>query len=131
MNDASIQLTVFLFHLETCGGFVVAVASIAFLLVGFIRTRLWGFLLLAISSGGFLFQLAFRYVAFLRAYELPPALKIAATAIYFLSCCILDRNDCPRFRRAEGSEGSTFSGTANGLTKRCSRRLARLFPLLS
>jgi hypothetical protein len=42
MNDASIQLTVFLFHLETCGEFVVAVASIAFLLVGFYSHQIVG-----------------------------------------------------------------------------------------
>jgi hypothetical protein len=85
MNQASIQLTVFLFHIETCVGVAVSITVIVFLLVGFARTKLLGFLLLAIGLGGDLVQLLFHYVAFLRAYEIPPALKIAATGVYVMS----------------------------------------------
>jgi fatty-acid desaturase len=85
MDKSSMQLTVFLFHIETCCSFVFSLASIIICLFGFYRTRLWGFILMAISTFGFAIQLGLHYYYFLRAYELPPALKISGTTLFFLS----------------------------------------------
>jgi hypothetical protein len=78
------QLTIFLFHLETCCSFVFALAGIIVCTFGFFRTRLWGFLALAVAAAVGAVQLALHYYYFLRSYELPPALKISGTFLFFL-----------------------------------------------
>jgi hypothetical protein len=40
---------------------------------------------MAISTFGFAIQLVLHYYYFLHAYELPPALKISGTMLFFLS----------------------------------------------
>jgi len=79
------QLTVFLFHIETCCSFVFSLVSIIILVFGFYRTRLWGFILMAISTFGFALQLVLHYYYFLRSYDLPPLLKISGTILFFVS----------------------------------------------
>src|SRR4051794_15617452 len=78
------QLTIFLFHLETCCGFVFMLASVIVSIFGYARTRLWGFLALAFSTMAFVAQVVLRYYAFLRSYDLPAALKVATTLSFFL-----------------------------------------------
>src|SRR6266545_80092 len=83
MNSASMKITIFLFHLETCGSFAIAVASIILLVFGFYRTGLWPFLLLAFATCIFAVQLALHYYYFLRSYDLPVALKLTGTVLFF------------------------------------------------
>jgi hypothetical protein len=83
-KSSAMQLTIFLFHLETCCSFVFGLAGIIICTFGFLRTRLWGFLALVFAGVVHAVQLALHYYYFLRSYELPPALKITGTFLFFL-----------------------------------------------
>ena len=79
------RLTLFLFHLETCFSFAFAVVSVIIFVIGFRRTRLWAFVLLAVGTIGYIVQLALHYYYFLRGYDLSAELKITGTVLFFLN----------------------------------------------
>jgi hypothetical protein len=85
MDRPSMQLTMFLFHLETCCNFLFSLAIIIICLFGYARTRSWPFIALTVAFVANTIQLALHYYYFLRAYELPADLKISGTVLFFVA----------------------------------------------
>ena len=85
MDRPSMQLTRFLFDLETCCNIIFSLAIIIVCLFGYARTLRWPFIALTVGFVVNTFWLALYYYYFLGAYALPDELKIFGTVLFFIA----------------------------------------------
>jgi hypothetical protein len=85
MAMSSQELTLHLIDIQAIGGFVFAAATLIAVIIGFRRTRLRGFLYLAIGVGLQLLEGVIDYADYSSRYDLPDAAKIGSAVLYFIA----------------------------------------------
>ena len=79
------NLSLPLFHFETWASFAFSLVGLAFLVYGFVRTRMFAFLSLAIGNVIFAIQLFVHYAFWLGRVQPQVGLQLAMTAMFLVA----------------------------------------------